>query len=45
LAGKLDGATVSFSQSGRPDLILPWDTIKAVLPVFPRDGSGTIEEI
>jgi len=45
LAGKLDGATVSFSQSGRPDLILPWDTIKAVLPVFPKDGSGTIEEI
>jgi hypothetical protein len=45
LAGKLDGATVSFSQNGRPDLILPWDTIKAVLPVFPKDGSGTIEEI
>jgi len=45
LGGKLDGATVSFRQSGRPDLILPWDTIKAVLPVFPRDGSGTIEEI
>jgi hypothetical protein len=45
LAGKLDGATVSFSQSGRPDLILSWDTIKAVLPVFPKDGSGTIEEI
>jgi len=45
LAGKLDGATVSFSQSGRPDLILPWGTIKAVLPVFPKDGSGTIEEI
>jgi hypothetical protein len=45
LAGKLDGATVSFSQSGRPNLILPWDTIKAVLPVFPKDGSGTIEEI
>jgi len=45
LAGKRDGATVSFSQSGRPDLVLPWDTIKAVLPVFPKDGSGTIEEI
>ncbi len=45
LAGKLDGATVSFSHSGRPDLILPWNTIKAVLPVFPKDGSGTIEEI
>jgi len=45
LAGKLDGATVSFSQSGRPDLILPWDTIKAVLPVFPKNGSGSIEEI
>ena len=45
LAGKLDGATVCFSQSGRPDLILPWDTIEAVLPVFPKDSSATIEEI
>jgi len=45
LAGKLDGANVCFSQSGRPDLILPWDTIQAVLPVFPKDSSATIEEI
>ena len=45
VAGKLDGATVCFSQSGRPDLILPWDRIEAVLPVFPKDSSATIEEI
>ena len=44
-SGILEGQNIILKQVGRPDLILPWSQIKAILPVLPKEEIGSVEEL
>jgi len=44
-SGILEGQNIILKQVGRPDLILPWSQIKAILPVLPKDEIGSVEDL
>lgn len=44
-SGMLEGENIVLKQVGRPDLILPWSQIKAILPVLPKDETGSVEDL
>lgn len=44
-SGMLEGENIILKQVGRPDLILPWSQIKAILPVLPKDDTSSVEDL
>jgi hypothetical protein len=44
-SGIIEGQNIILKQVGRPDLILPWSQIKAILPVLPKDEIGSVEDL
>jgi len=42
--GKVEGGTAVFQQTGKPDLIVPWEKVKAILPILPAEDSGASVE-
>lgn len=38
MGGRVEGETAIFHQPGKPDIIIPWNRVKAVLPLFPADN-------
>lgn len=43
--GILEGQNIILKQVGRPDLVLPWSQIKAILPVLPKEEIGSVEDL
>jgi len=44
-SGMIEGENIILKQVGRPDLILPWSQIKAILPVLPKDDTSSVEDL
>jgi len=44
-SGVIEGENIILKQVGRPDLILPWNQIKAIVPVLPKDEIGSVEDL
>jgi len=42
--GKVEGETADFQQTGKPDLIIPWEKVQAILPILPAEDSGVSVE-
>lgn len=42
--GKVDGGTAVFQQTGKPDLLIPWGKVQAILPILPAEDSGASVE-
>lgn len=38
--GKVEGETADFQQTGKPDLVIPWKKVQAILPILPTEDSG-----
>ena len=43
-AGKVEGVTAIFQQTGKPDLLIPWGKVQAILPILPAEDSGVSVE-
>jgi len=42
--GKVEGETADFQQTGKPDLVIPWKKVQAILPILPTEDSGVSVE-
>lgn len=42
--GKVEGETADFQQTGKPDLVIPWEKVQAILPILPTEDSGVSVE-
>jgi hypothetical protein len=42
--GKVEGGTAVFQQTGKPDLLIPWGKVQAILPILPAEDSGASVE-
>jgi hypothetical protein len=42
--GKVEGRTAIFQQTGKPDLLIPWGKVQAILPILPAEDSGVSVE-
>jgi hypothetical protein len=42
--GKVEGGTAVFQQTGKPDLLIPWVKVQAILPILPAEDSGVSVE-
>ena len=42
--GKVEGGTAVFQQTGKPDLLIPWGKVQAILPILPTEDSGASVE-
>ena len=42
--GKVEGGTAVFQQTGKPDLLIPWGKVQAILPILPAEDSGVSVE-
>jgi len=42
--GKGEGETADFQQTGKPDLVIPWKKVQAILPILPAEDSGASVE-
>jgi hypothetical protein len=42
--GKVEGETADFQQTGKPDLVIPWKKVQAILPILPAEDSGASVE-
>ena len=42
--GKVEGGTAVFQQTGKPDLVIPWEKVQGILPILPAEDSGVSVE-
>ena len=42
--GKAEGGTAVFQQTGKPDLIIPWEKVQAILPILPAENTDVSVE-
>jgi hypothetical protein len=42
--GKVEGETADFQQTSKPDLVIPWKKVQAILPILPTEDSGVSVE-
>jgi len=42
--GKVEGEIADFQQTGKPDLVIPWKKVQAILPILPTEDSGVSVE-
>jgi hypothetical protein len=44
--GKVEGETAVFQQTGKPDLVIPWEKVQAILPILPSENfDGSVENL